>query len=366
MKNQLLQIFSLAGLLSLVNLEFLRVVLDKYYAEQWRWKKFDCIAMLKLTIFRIVKRKDRCAVIRYLKLFPEQAKLLGFGKALPSAKTVWHWEKIRLGLKGFRELFNETVWNIKTMLKAIGIVLAKFACVDSTPIQACRNDKDEFAVYNPHYSLFMYKADTACCAETGIPVDYEIDGGTNFDGHKLPEVYIRIKELLKQMIEGIIGDCHYNTFENHHFAYLNNFRLICGFPEKHVLDEQGTTENLVQKYKEHWQEKEFIPPPVNFLHVLRLLSQSEPRLVGRYFKNQAFLQKDTEEYKGLRGKRNYIENEHNILKERTTISRLRSKGRKNAELEVAMSLLAILITSPLFLLQKGESKNLMKINHYEP
>ncbi len=67
-KSQLLQVFSLAGLLSIVNLEFLRIVLEKYYAQIWRWKKFDCVSMLRLTIFRIVKRKNRCAVIRYLKL----------------------------------------------------------------------------------------------------------------------------------------------------------------------------------------------------------------------------------------------------------------------------------------------------------
>src|SRR3989338_4283043 len=101
------------------------------------------------------------------------------------------------------------------MLKAIGIFLGKFLCFDSTPFQACRNDKDELAKFNPHYNLFMYKGNTACCAETGIPLDYGVDGGTNFDGHKLPEVYNRIKNLLKQIIEGIIGDCHYNTFDNH-------------------------------------------------------------------------------------------------------------------------------------------------------
>ncbi len=122
----------------------------------------------------------------------------------------------------------------------------------------------------------------------------------------------------------------------------------------------------MEKYKQYWRDREFVPPPVNFLHVLRLLSRTKPTLVGRYFKNLAFLEKDAAWYKGLRGKRNHIENEHNILKERTTISRLRSKGKENAELELAMSLLAILITSPLFLLQKGETKNLMRINHYEP
>ncbi|MEK6843145.1 MAG: transposase [Candidatus Micrarchaeota archaeon] len=366
MKSQLLQIFSLAGLLSLVNLEFLRAVLEKYYGEKWRWKKFDCIAMLRLTVFRIIKRKDRCGIIRYLKLFPEQAVLLGFAKALPSPKTVWHWESVRLGLKGFRELFNETVWNMKTMLKAAGIILGRFLCFDSTPIRACWNDKDEFAKFNDHYKLFMYKGDTACCSETGIPLDFGIDGGTNFDGHKLPEVFTRIKELLKQIIEGIIGDCHYNTFDNHMFAYLNNFKLICGFPENQKFDEEGTVEFLMEKYKKRWQDAEFIPPPVNFLHVLRVLARLEPEHVGRYFKNQAFLTKDTEEYKCLRGRRSLVENEHSVVKERTNIGRLRSRGRENAELQLGMSLLAILITSPLFLLQRGETRNLMRYTHYEP
>jgi hypothetical protein len=34
---------------------------------------------------------------------------LGFATLL-LPKTVWHWEKVRLGTTGFRELFNESVW----------------------------------------------------------------------------------------------------------------------------------------------------------------------------------------------------------------------------------------------------------------
>ena len=48
----------LAVLLSLLDLEFLRQELRKFYAEEWRWKKFDCIAMLKLDIYRIFKKKN--------------------------------------------------------------------------------------------------------------------------------------------------------------------------------------------------------------------------------------------------------------------------------------------------------------------
>ena len=365
-KTGLLQVFSLAGLLAAMNLDFLRPVLQKYYAESWRWKKFDCIAMLKLTVFRIIKRKDRCAVIRYLRLFPEQAALLGFDKTLPSPKSVWHWEKIRLGTKGFRKLFSETVWRIKTMLAAIGLVLARLLGVDSTPIQACRNDEDELAAYNDHYKLFMYKGDTSCCLETGIPVDYGLSSGTNYDGHTLPETMRHLKEEKKISPEIVVGDCHYNTFDNHLLSYKEKFRLICSFEENHKLDEQGTTEYLAEKYKRYWQDKEYIPPLVNFAHVLRVLSRLEPELVGRYFKNQEFLVKDTEEYKWLRGKRSHIESEHSAGKERTNLGRLRSPGKVNAELYLAMSLLALLTTSPLFLLQQGETKNLMRYTHYEP
>ena len=41
----------LAVLLSLLNLEFLRQELKRFYAEEWRWRKFDCVCMLKLDIF---------------------------------------------------------------------------------------------------------------------------------------------------------------------------------------------------------------------------------------------------------------------------------------------------------------------------
>jgi hypothetical protein len=365
-KTSLLQVFSLAGLLAMVRLEFLRPLLLLHYAETWRWKRFDCIAMLKLTIFRIIKRKDCCGVIRYLGLYPEQARLLGFPTKLPSPKTVWHWEKVRIGTSGFRELFNETVWHIKTLLQTVGIMLARIMGIDSTPLVACRNDKDQLVDFHPHYKKYMYKTDTATCGETGIPVDYGVSWSLGYDGHKLPEVWNRITGLLKQKPEVLVGDCHYNDFANQLFAYQNGFRLVGGFEENHQPDEKGTVEYLLQEYKKHWLDGEYIPPPVNFLHVLRVLARLEPELVGRYFKNQAFLAKDTDEYKALKGRRSLEESLHSILKDHQGFERLREKGRKNAELHIAMHHLALLITSPLALLQQGETKNLMRYSHYEP
>lgn len=366
MTTKLAELFSLAGLLAFVNLDFLRPVLLVYYGESWRWRKYDCIAMLKLTIFRIVKRKDRCAVVRYLKLFPEQAKLLGFIDCLPSPKTIWHWEKIRIGTTGFRVLFNETVWNIKMLLKAVGIVLGTIVCIDSTPLVACRKDKDQLAAFNPHYWKFMYKTDTSTCGDTGIPVDYGLNGGVNFDGHQLPGVLDRIIALLKIMPCTVVGDCHYNTFANQLIAYLRGFRLVGGFEKEHVLDPLGTTENLMEEYKKHWQDREYVRPPLNFLQVLRFLARVKPELVGRYFKNQAFLTKDIDEYKKIKGKRNHEENLHNILKEHQAFERLHEKGAQSAELHIAMHHVALLVTNPLALLQQGETKNLMRHTHYEP
>ena len=211
----------------------------------------------------------------------------------------------------------------------------------------------------------MFKTDTAVCGETGIPVDYGLSGGLDYDGHKLPNVFDKITGLFKIMSAIFVGDCHYNTFDNHLFAYLKGFRLIGSFEENHVHDEQGTPEYLTEAYKKYWQEAEFIPPPVNFLHVLRVLARLEPELVGRYFKNQAFLAKDTKEYKQIKGKRNHEENLHNLLKENQGFEKLREKGSKNAELHTAMHHLALLITSPLALLQQGKTKNLMRHHHYE-
>lgn len=365
MNTKLAELFSLAGLLAFVNLEFLRPVLLAYYGQTWRWKKFDCVAMLKLTIFRIVKRKDRCAVIRYLKLFPEQAKLLGFIDGLPSPKTVWHWEKIRIGTAGFRKIFDETVWNIKMLLKVVGIVLGAIVCVDSTPLIACREDKDPLAVFNPHYFKFMYKADTSTCGETGIPVDYGHNGGVAYDGHQLPGIVDRIVDLLKTLPNIFVGDCHYNTFDNHILAYQKGFRLVGSFEENHVLDPLGTTEALMEEYKKHWQDREYVRPPLNFLQVLRFLVRVKPEMVGRYFKNQAFISKDTDEYKKIKGKRNHEESLHSALKEHQGFEHLHELGATSAELHIAMHHIALLVTSPLALLQQGETKNLMRLTHYE-
>jgi len=62
----------LATLLSILDLEFLRAELKRFYAEEWRWGKFDCVAMLKLDIYRVFKVKDFTGVIRYLAANPQE------------------------------------------------------------------------------------------------------------------------------------------------------------------------------------------------------------------------------------------------------------------------------------------------------
>ena len=360
-------VISLAFLLSKIKLDFLIPILEKYYAEKWRWKKFTPVSMLKLTIFRIMKRKDRCGIIRYLKINEQEAKLLGFKKCLPSPKTIWHWEKIRFGVKGFREIFQTIVLKIKELLLPLGIILGKIVCMDSTPIQSTRDDKDELAQFNGHYHLKMYKGDIQWDGILGIPLNFGINFGTGYDGHKAPSMIDQLFGFLKTIIETFIGDTHYNTIDNHfELTQKRGIKIVSKFPENHVFDEQGTVEALMEEYKKYWEDMNYIPPPVNFEHVLRFLSEKKPELVGRYHKNQLFeyFTNNPIKHHFVYGKRNHTEGGNGILKDRLNFHRLRENGRTNCEIHLAIHLIALLLTSPLLLLQNGGTCSLMKAQHY--
>lgn len=370
MKQLTAQIFSVAMVLSLVGLEFLRPVLVAFYAESWRWKKFDCIAMLRLSVYKRWKKKNYTALIRYLKINPFEAKLLGFASCIPSAKTIWHWDKIRIGTEGFRKIFGAVICEIKALLFGFGIVLAKAIAGDTTPIVATRNDKDAKAKYNGHYKEKMYKGGIITDILTGIAVNYDkIIGGTQDDDKRFQPFIETTKKLLNiQDFASMCWDGAYDTFQNFYYAgHVLKTRLFVRFAEGSVFHEEATEESITKKYQRCWRDKNFIPPPVPFEKVLDFfVEKGDTELVGMYYRNIQFKQntENKNEYDKTYHQRSKAEST-NSIKDYVDFGKLRENGEKNAEIHLATALLAFNIVVPLFLLQRGITIGLTKTSWVE-
>lgn len=371
MKQLTTQIFSVAMVLSLVGLEFLRPILVAFYAESWRWKKFDCIAMLRLSVYKRWKKKNYTALIRYLSINPIEAKLLGFANSIPSAKTIWHWDKIRIGTEGFRKIFDAVICEIKALLFGFGIVLGKAIVGDTTPIETTRNDSDEKAKYNGHYKKKMYKGGIITDILTGIAVNYDkIIGGTDDDGKRFQPFVEATKKMLNiDCFDFMCWDGAYDTFQNFYYAdHVLKTKLYTLFAKGSVFHEEATEKSITEKYQRCWQDKNFIPPPLPFEKVLDFfVAKDETELVGKYYRNIQFKQntENKNEYDKTYHQRSKAESTNGIDKSALDFGKLRENGETNAEIHLATALLAFNIVVPLFLLQKGITTGLTKTSWVE-
>jgi hypothetical protein len=276
--------YLLATLLSLLDLEFLRAELKKFYGEEWRWRKFDCIAMLKLDIYRIFKVKDFTGIIRYLAKNPQETKLLGFSE-LPSEKTIWHWEKIRVGGQGWKHLFLVCVRKIRFLLVPFGIILGKHLGQDSTPIASTREDPD--ARFNPHYKLKMHKGHILLDVEHNLPLNFEGSGGLAYDGDYLLLLIEESEKNLETVAEDCVADGHYGSFENHAHMHMRGCGLIVKPSDSDVYRPEADEEGLRTEYQKFRGADGWLPPDnISLRQLLEFLYlHGKIELVGMHFRN---------------------------------------------------------------------------------
>ena len=362
MKKPSVGTYLLAVLLSAIDLEFLRVELKKFYAEEWRWKKFDCVAMLKLDIFRIFKRKNFTEVIEYLKHSPEEAKLLGFSE-LPSNKTIWHWENVRVGGSGFHHLFLVLVKKLKFLLIPFGVILGKHIGQDSTPIASTREDKD--AEFNPHYKLKMHKCHIVGDTDLGIPLNYDGSGGCDYDGAYLLPLVDEMVLVLGEIIERCVGDGHYGSFENYAKMNMRGIELLVKPAVDDVYHPEADEEGLQKEYQRLRDEKGWLPLDfINFRQMLEFLyKHGKLEILGKFFRNRVFRVKDALDFLEKYHRRSVNEGFHGVIKENTEFGKMKVSGSRKVFVHSGVHLLAFLAVGPLFKLQQGIPTELMSLGH---
>ena len=361
-KKPSIGIYLLASVLSILDLEFLREHLSKFYGEKWRWRKFDCVAMLKLDIFRAIKVEDFTSIIRYLKLRPEEAKLLGFSE-LPSEKTIWHWEKVRIGDSGWKHLFMVCVRKLRFLLVPFDIILGKHIGQDSTPIESTRNDPD--AKFNPHYGLKMHKGHLLLDVEHDVPLNYDISDGTAYDGNYLLSLVDESEKNLETVAEDCVGDGHYGSFENHAHMHMRGCGLIVKPSESDVYHPEADEEGLRQEYQKFRDVDGWLPPNlISLRQLLEFLYQhGKVELVGMHFRNALVKIRDEIDFLKHYHRRSVNEGFHGVVKDNTGFGKMRVSGSRNLGIHVGVHLLAFLAVGPLFKIQNGVATELMGLGH---
>ena len=354
--------YLLATLLSILDLEFLRAELTRFYAEAWRWKKFDRVAMLKLDIFRILKRKNFTGIMRYLAMHQEEAALLGFSE-LPSEKTIWHWEKIRVGGYGWKHLFLVCVRKIRFLLVPFGIILGEHLGQDSTPIASTRKDPD--ARYNPHYGIKMHKCHLLLDVEHGLPLNFDNSDGVAYDGNYLLPLIEEAERNLGTVAEDCVADGNYGSFENHAHMNMRGCPLFINPAVSDVYHPEATEEALRREYQKFRQEDGWLPP--EFISLRQLIEflyrHGKLELLGMFFRNRIMDIKDTLEFLKKYHTRSVNEGFHGIEKDNTGFGKMRVSGSRNLSVHNGVHLLAFLAVGPLFKIQNGVVSELMGLGH---
>ncbi len=354
--------YLLATLLSVLDLEFLRENLKKFYAEEWRWRKFDCVAMLKLDIFRIFKREDFTGIIRYLGKCPDEARLLGFSE-LPSEKTVWHWENVRVGGLGWKHLFMVCVRKVRFLLVPFGIILGKHIGQDSTPIASTREDSD--AKYNPHYKLKMHKCHLLLDVEHNLPLNYEGSDGLAYDGDYLLSLITESEANLETVAEDCVADGHYGSFENHAHLHMRGCGLITKPSKTDVYHPEADEEGLRREYQKLREGDGWLPPDtVSMRQILEFLYLHEKiELVGMHFRNSLVKIRDAIDFLKHYHRRSVNEGFHGVVKVKTGFGKMKVSGSRNLEVHIGVHLLAVLAVGALFKIQNGVTTELMGLGH---
>jgi len=352
----------LATLLHILDLEFLREHLKKFYAEEWRWKKFDCISVLKLDIFRIFRQDNFTGVIRYLAANPKEVALLGFSE-LPSEKTVWHWEKIRVGGQGWKRLFLVCVRKIRFLLVPLGIILGKHLGQDSTPIASTREDPD--AKFNPHYKLKMHKGHLLLDVEHNLPLNYEGSDGLAYDGNYLLPLIEESEKNLETIGEDCVADGNYGSFENHANMNMRGMPLFINPAVSDVYHPEADENGLRLEYQKFREEDGWLPPDfISFRQIIEFLYlHGKVELVGMFFRNLIMDIKDTIEFLTKYHRRSVNEGFHGVVKDNTGFGKMRVSGSRNLEVHLGVHLLAFLAVGPLFKIQNGVVSELMGLGH---
>jgi len=346
-------------LLTHLDLEFLRPVLDEMYAEAYRFK-YDSVAMLKTMIYwRLSSKRFLTEVWNDLLTDPTLADNLGFDD-IPDYKALHHWLNYRFGKDGVRKIFEAIN---KEVIKIAGwndISVGKEQVIDSTPIEK-KNMKQ--ASYNPKYEMMCVKYHNLRCAITGIPLDYHITTGTTYDGEIfIPLVYRVITKFGIKPVR-IYGDNHYADAIN--LMRLKEFwgiEVICNIAKNWIMRDKDGMKDLQHEYHRMWKEDGYQPEANAGYMKFFLMMHDKTEVLENFYHNQVMkaYQRNPEAYMNKLKLRDAIEHSQGLEKKHTEIKNIQASNLETFETHIGMHVISRLSLA-LVRLQNGVSENLVHL-----
>ena len=132
--------------------------------------------------------------------------------------------------------------------------LGRRIIVDSAPYESTRQDQD--ATYSTHYDIKGYKEHRVICADTGVPLAFDVTPITVYDGH-------RIEGLLDHLQKAGCGS--YKMWADGHYIthdllpkYLFDYNLDVEFKPLKTWKEQRVDQAEINRaYQKCWQAPGF-------------------------------------------------------------------------------------------------------------
>ena len=246
-----------------------------YSNKDWHFR-YDIGGMVKLSVVKFFRQIPYKKVI----ITGEEAWLLGFKEKdgviqIPSAGTLHHFVKYRLGVEGTEQIMMMIGKKIAKLSKTTN------AKMDSTPLEASRYDK--YSDYNPHYGCKMDKAHITMIGT--YPVFMTYTDGVDGDSPQLPN---HIDAMLKMdvNIDEFYLDGGYDSFKNHaDIWYKLNAKPMISLSKDAVINKEGNLKRI-----NHWVNKMWRLRTSKHMKIedkLRFLYENgRQEQVGKYLRNQ--------------------------------------------------------------------------------
>ena len=203
---------------------------------------------------------------------------LGFRQSydvwVPSYKTFWHFENIRIGKEKIHKLFEIALTATFPIIKRAYMLIyhdaevGTRALMDATPITATSHDGD--ASYNGHYKVSCYLWHRLICPDTGIPLDFEVTTGSIHEGHIGPALVLRARALNRVPLKELWFDMKYAFGEALATYWFMGIETHYRISASWAVSPEYKWPSLLRRYYRLWHEEDY-KPNAGYDEVLRFL-----------------------------------------------------------------------------------------------
>ena len=204
---------------------------------------------------------------------------------MPSYKTIWHFMMVRIGVEKIHELFYVTLKVVKNKVESsLDVCVGRSAIMDATPIEATSRDKE--ASYNGHYKMRCYLWSRLLCADTGLPLGFEVTTGSVHEGHiGLAIVYRAILNGIT--IDDLWIDNKYAFSEAIASYWLFGIRTHYRVSASWNFSRGTMWQKIFRDYQRMWRGEDF-KAYANYDEVLRYVAiHKSLRIVGQHLRSLA-------------------------------------------------------------------------------